>query len=177
MSASRRTPALKKRSSTAAQSDKPAVRPLKDIQRDLARLHPKTRRAQAHFMELIDRVNELSKERDSHPDTLAANLTNLRLGAEATLPALSESEPELGAVLTDIAADLELARAVVQTAWQAIEHLNLGGTSGLEDVLLRHADNPICDCVDRLRAAIENARLRGSRIVVTKPAEDSGAGS
>jgi hypothetical protein len=45
-------------------------------------------------------------------------------------------------------------------------------TDGLEDVLRRHVDDLICVCVDRLRAAVENARLRGSRIVVTRAASD-----
>ena len=168
-----RKPAARKAGAVAARPTKQGVRSLKEIQEDLAELDPKVRAAQAPFLELAHRFNELAKERDTHPDTLAAGLANLRLGTKATW--LAGEEPELGAVLTEIAGELELARAVVQTARQAIENSEVGDFVGLEAVLRTHADDSIADCIDRLHAAIENARLRGSRIVVTKAAGDTEA--
>jgi hypothetical protein len=176
MSANRRTRTAKKRVDIA-QPAEPIIRPLKDIQASIDGVYGEMDHLRAPFRDAAHRVSELQKEYDAHPDTLAASLANLRLGTEVTAPDLSASEPELGVVLTTIVNELELARAVVQTAWQAIESLNLGGADGLDDVLRVHADDPICDCVDRLRNAIQNARLRGSRIVVTKPSEDAESGS
>src|ERR1700722_9122559 len=79
-----RNPAARKAGAVATRPTKPGVRSLKEIQEDLAELDLKVRLAQAPFMELAHRFSELAKERDTHPDTLAAGLANLRLGTKAT---------------------------------------------------------------------------------------------
>lgn len=147
-------------------------RSLAAIERDLARMRKRADAANGPFMGFIRRVNALAAERDRHPDTLATKRPELRLSTETTAPLLSQPEPELGAVLSQIANDLELARAVVQTAWQAIQGADAGELDGLEDVLQRHADDEIGGCVQRLREAVAGARLKGDRMVVTQPKDD-----
>ena len=134
------------------------------------------RRLEREFAKAKRALVEVSSEMSRHPKEQAARdaeeaAHEVRLTTFATVPALAEPEPELGAVLSEIAGELELARAVVQTAWQAIENLNSGEVTGLDAVLRTHADDPLAACVDRLREAIEGARLRGSRMVVSKPVE------
>ena len=61
--------------------------------------------------------------------------------------------------------------AVVETVWRALEAVDLVETADMSKVLCTHAANPICDCVNRLRDAVQNARLRGNQIVVLKDGE------
>ncbi len=166
---------VKKPVANAAPSTKPAIRPLKDIQDELARLAPEARGAQAPFMELIDRINELTKERDAHPDTLAANLANLRLGSRTTGYVPPGELPELGGVLHDIASELDDVEACIHVVYYSL------GTGAdittTAKALWAGAVNNITTQIDCLRDAIENARLHGSKMVVIKASEDSEATS
>jgi len=152
-------------------------RSLAAIERDLARMRKRADAANGLFMGFVKRVNALAAERDSHPDTLAVKRPEVRLNEEALAYLLAQPEPELGAVLSRIANDLELARAVVQTAWQAIQGADIGELDGLDDVLQRHADDEIVDCVQRLRDAVAGARLKGDQMVVTQPKAEDGEAS
>lgn len=92
-----------------------------------------------------------------------------RLGQECTAPAMNEGE--LGATLLSIADDLELARAVAASAWQALENMNACESSDIAPVLKAYVDNPLCECVTKLQEAVEHARLQGGKLVIAKEAQ------
>ena len=171
MSTRHHIPAARKRQSVPPAKAQPAIRPFKAIEAELARLAPKCRQAQAPLQELADRVSKLTKERDAHPDTLATKLADMRLGTEIT--ASSIRERELGAVLLRTADEIERAREVAEIVSQALEGMELPGISGMANVVQAYVDDPLCECVDRLRAAVKNARVQGSHIVVTEPTGDN----
>jgi hypothetical protein len=171
-----RLPKSEQRELARIAAGKRPLRSLQDIQKELAELHPKARQAQAPYMELIDRVNALTKERDEHPDTVAANLANLRLGTENTGAYMPPgTPPELGAVLLDIASKLDDVEACVHVVYYALgTGADINTTA---KALWGGAVNNITTQIDRLRDAVEGARLRGSRMVVVKPSEDAEAQS
>ena len=151
------------------------VRPLTDIQRELAELHPKAREAQVPFLQLADRIHKLTNERDTHPDTLVANLANLRLGTEGGGYRPPGELPELGSVLLEIASELDDVEACIHVVYYALE--TQADVKTTASALWAGAVNNITTQIERLRDAIEGARLRGSRMVVVKPSQDTEAQS
>src|SRR5437016_2015330 len=106
------------------------------------------RRLEREFAKAKHALIEISSEMSRHPKEQALQdareaAQEVLLATYATAPALAEPEPELGAELSEIAEAMELARAVVQTAWQAIENLNSAEVGGPDAVLPTHADSPL----------------------------------
>ena len=92
------------------------------------------------------------------------------LGTSAHIQALSESEPELGAVLCDILRELRHAENAAITVVEALKGMDLTESVCAADVAQVSIANPLSEQLDRLEDAIANARLPGSRLVVVKPA-------
>lgn len=116
----------------------------------------------------VARKRELEEERRHHPETIAAALANLRLGDDGIGPLTND--PELGEELKEIATHLENIEACIHTVYYALD----AGSSDVRTIvraLNAGAVNNITEQIDRLRAAIKGARLKGTRMVVVREEE------
>ncbi len=166
-------PRAKKRTALAAPSVEPAVRPLKDIQAAIDVVRAEMDRLRTPFLDASQLFHALEEERAAHPETIETALTQLRLGADGPTGIHGTGEPELGAVLEDIASELDDVEACIHVVYYALDSGADIKTTG--NALWAGAVNNITEQIDRLRAAIKGARLKGSRMVVVKPSEDEEA--
>jgi hypothetical protein len=168
-------PRPKKRTAPAASSAEPAIRPLKDIQAAIDGVHAEMDRLRTPFLDASQRFHALEEQRAAHPETIETALTQLRLGADGPTGIHGPGEPELGAMLEDIASELDDVEACIHVVYYAMD--TGADIKMLGNALWAGAVNNITDQIDRLRAAIKGARLKGSRMVVVKASEDEEAGS
>jgi hypothetical protein len=169
-------PRAKKRTAAAAPSAEPAIRPLKDIQAAIDGVHAEMDRLRTPFLDASQRFHALEEERAAHPETIETALTQLRLGADGPTGIHGTEEPELGAMLEDIASELDDVEACIHVVYYALDAPG-SDINTISNALRAGAVNNITEQIDRLRAAIKGARLKGSRMVVVKASEDEEAGS
>ena len=166
-------PRAKKRTAPAAPRREPPLRPLKDIQAAIDAVNAEMARLRPTFLDAYQRFHALEEELAAHPETIETALAQLRLGAGGPTGIHGTGEPELGAVLEDIASELDDVEACIHVVYYALD--TGADIKTIGNALWAGAVNNITEQIDQLRATIKGARLKGSRMVVVKPSEDEEA--